>query len=60
MAEKFYLHPITQQGSARPYPGGTAVFLRQQEHAGTQPFPLGVEESWEATQCSSRNFAKEH
>lgn len=39
--ERFYLHPITQQGSARPYPGGTALFLRQQEHTGAQPFPLG-------------------
>jgi hypothetical protein len=47
VAERFYLHPNTNQGSARPYPGGTAVFLIQQEHTGTQPFPLGVDEGRE-------------
>lgn len=50
VVERFCLHLTTHQGSARPYPGGTAVFLRPQEQlAGTQPRPLGVEEGREVT-----------
>lgn len=28
VTERFYLYPLTHQGSARPYPRGSAVFLR--------------------------------